>query len=93
MLQVLRVAAVVFDGICVSHYLNVLQSLYGVQKFQLNVLGKRGGHSLQIIFIGGKTHWLDKKLVTGSVGKAHYLILNRGAISGAYAVYPARIKR
>ena len=31
--------------------------------------------------------------MTGSFGKAHYLILDRGAISGTYAVYPARIKR
>ena len=40
-LQVLRVAAVIFNGICVSHDLDVLQSLYGVEEFQLNVLGER----------------------------------------------------
>ena len=58
----------------------------------LNLFGERRRHSLQIHLLGVGSAGLDEELVPLLIGKTHYLILNRRAISRPYPLNSTLIK-
>ena len=81
--HLLRVAAVIFDGIGRADDVDMLQPGDGMQKLQLHVERQRGGKPLQIHLISLRAAGLDKDLMPLLIRKAHDLIFDAGAVPRA----------
>ena len=69
-LQLCRVKEIIFDSISRPVYLHLFQSFDRMKGIQLNLQRKRRRKTLEIIFIGIPTLWLQKKLMGILVGKS-----------------------
>ena len=71
----------------------MLKPLYRPQELKLYVQRKRGGHPLQIVLIGVKTHRLDKELMAGLVREPHDLVLDGRTIPRSHSLDFSREER
>ena len=87
------VYAVVLYRVGQAGELRVLQPGHAVVYLPLHALGHAGAHALHVPFKGVQPLGLQEYGVALLVGKAHHLVLYRGAIARARAAYQPRIAR
>ncbi len=88
-----RIYAIILDRVCVAHYFDVFETFYRAIQLELNVGGKPRRQPLHIPLDSTRAFRLEKELVTGFIGKAHYLVLYGRTVSRPHAVDKTRIFR
>ena len=81
--QVSRVEKVVFDSVTRPGDVSVFKPLDAAHQFMLHVERQAGGNAVGIDLVGVQPLRLDEDLVTGLVGKAHHLVLDRRTVARA----------
>src|SRR5262249_20242285 len=78
-----RLYVIVLNGVSGFEHHGFFQPGHLTKNLPLNLLGERGGESVDVILFGGQSFWLDKQLMPVLVGEANDFVLNRRTVSRA----------
>ena len=81
MIELCRIEEIIFDGVTRAINLHITKSGNRLQCPQLNLQGQRAGETVQVIFLGGFSLWLQEELVLITLRKGDDLRLDAGAIT------------
>ena len=84
--QLHRVEIVILDGITRTVYLGLFQSRNQMESLHLNIFRKRGGKTVEVIFICVASLWFKEELVTCTVGETNNLIFYGRTITGTHTL-------
>ena len=90
--QLGRVAIIVFDGVAGAHDLGFLQPGHGADDLLLRFLRQAGRQAVHVILFGVETFRLQEQVVSPVVRELYHLVLDGGAVARPGGIYLAAVE-